>query len=112
MQPMAETTPLSTESGAAANLARFFPELERVHTQAFLTTGAGHLREAVLVEFAAASKAIFSSGISVEFGDRIYLANEAGNQVKARVIAVQFQDGRTAVAAQVLNGQFPWVSRP
>lgn len=109
---MTETALLSAESCASAKLARFFPELERVYTRAFLTTGAGHFREAVLVEFAAASKAIFSSGIPLEFGDRICLASEAGNQVEAKVIAVQFQDGRTAVAAQVLNGQFSWVSRP
>lgn len=115
MQHMTETALLSTESCASAKLARFFPELEPVHTRAYLTlprSAAGHFREAVLVEFAAASKAIFSSGIPLEFGDKICLASEAGNQVEAKVIAVQFQDGRTAVAAQVLNGQFSWVSRP
>lgn len=111
----AETTLGLSETGASVRLARFFPELEPVHTRAFLTlprTGPAHFREAVLVEFAAASKAIFSAGFPLEFGDTVRLANEAGNEVEAKVIAVQFQDGRTAVAAQVLNGKFSWVSRP
>ena len=115
MQNTAETTLPGTESGASGHLARFFPELERAHTRAFLTLprpGTVNVREVVLVEFAAFEKVIFSSALPVEFGDTICLANEAGNQVEAKVIAVRFQDGRTAVAAQVLNGPFPWVSRP
>jgi hypothetical protein len=115
VQNTAETTLPGTESGSSRHLARFFPELERAHTRAFLTLprpGSGNLREVVLVEFAAFEKVIFSSALPVEFGDTISLANEAGNQVEARVIAVQFQDERTAVAAQVLNGQFSWASRP
>ena len=115
MQHLAEATLSSSESGASAKLARFFPELQRVRTRAFLAlprSGSASVRETVVVEFAAPGKAIFSSALPLEFGDRIRLANEAGNQVEAKVIAVQFQDGRTAVAAQVLNGQFSWVSRP
>jgi len=111
----AETTLTETESGASWLLARFFPELERVHTRALLTlprSGSASAREIVLVEFAAFEKVIFTSALPLEFGDTIRVANEAGTQVEAKVIAVQFQDGRTAVAAQVLNGQFSWVSRP
>jgi hypothetical protein len=115
VQHAAKTTLTETESGASWLLARFFPELERVHTRAFLTlprSGSVNVWEIVRVEFAAFEKVIFSSALPLEFADPIRLANEAGTQVEAKVIAVQFQDGRTAVAAQVLNGQFPWVSRP
>jgi hypothetical protein len=115
VQHAAETTLKGTESGASWLLSRFFPELERVHTPAFLTlprAGSANVREIVLVEFAAFEKVIFSSALPLEFGDRIVLANKAGTHVEGKVIAVQFQGGRTAVAAQVLNGQFSWVSRP
>jgi hypothetical protein len=115
VQHAEETTLPGTESGASAKLARFFPELERIHAHAFVAlprSGSANVREAVVVEFAAPGKAIFSSALPLEFGDRIRLANETGNQAEAKVIAVQFQDGRTAVAAQVLNGQISWVSRP
>jgi hypothetical protein len=115
VQHAAETTLTAAESDASWRLARFFSELERVHARAFLTLprpGSANVREVVLVEFAAVEKVIFSSALPLEFGDTIRLANEAGTQVEAKVIAVQFQGGRTAVAAQVLNGQFSWVGRP
>ena len=111
----AETTLTSSETRASVRLARFFPQLQPVQTRAFLTlprTGSAYFQEAVLVEFAAAKKLIFSAIFSLEFGDTVRLANEAGDEVEAKVIAVQFQDGRTAVAAQVLSGQLSWVSRP
>lgn len=114
MRQTADITISPTES-AASQLARFFPEVEAVRTRISITlsrVGAGSVKDTVFVEFAGREKAIFSSTLPLEFGDKVRLANEAGKQFEAKVIAVQYEDGRTAVAAQVLKGQFSWVNRP
>ena len=111
----AETALTRPDSEGTGQLARFFRDVERVQRIAFLSlerAGGAQVRETVLVEFAGATKAIFTSAFPLEFGDSICLANEAGNQAEANVIAVQYRDGRTAVAAEFLSGPFSWVKRP
>jgi len=110
------TSPLEAigKSGTE-RLARFFSDVVRLDSEqlfALSQASSSYSREAVAVEFAGAENVIFSSTISLEFGDRIRLQDRSGNKFEAKVIAVQYQDGRTAVAAQILNGQFSGVSRP
>jgi hypothetical protein len=97
-------------------LARFFPEAEPVQVHAVLTpvrNGAKPVRESVVVEFASAEKAIFSSGLPLEFDDRVRLSQVQGNaECEATVVAVQYQDGRKAVAVQFAGEQSLWVKRP
>jgi hypothetical protein len=114
---MRQTAEASIAEGelAASQLARFFPEVGPVGTcesMALSRVGASKASDMVFVEFAGREKAIFSSSLPLEFGDTVRLATEAGKVVEAQVIAVQYWDGRTAVAAQVLKGQFSWVNRP
>lgn len=97
-------------------LARFFPEAESVEVRALLTPlrgGAGTVRESVLVEFASAEKAIFQSGLPLEFNDRVQLAQADGNgKAVGTVIAVQYHEGQKAVAVQFVNGPSAWVNQP
>jgi len=102
------------EANSAEQLARFFPELRRVRLAAFvspLRSGAGTLREPVLVEFAGARTAIFSSSLPFEFEDRVRLESDDHPAFDARVIAVQYRDGRTVVAVNLLQSQESWVNR-
>jgi len=103
------------EPGCAEELARFFPEVKRVCLPAFLSpvrSGAGGVREPVLVEFAGAGKAIFSSALPLEFEDRVRLENGNDQELDAKVIAVQYRDGKTVVAVHLLHDQDSWVNRP
>lgn len=110
-----QTTTLEAELQVTAQLARFFASIRRVHVNAFLSlqrTAQPNAGEAVVIEYAGEGRAIFKSGLPVDFGERICLRNSSGQQNDAKVIAMQYQDGSTAVAAQILNGQLSWMERP
>jgi len=97
-------------------LARFFPDANRVRIRAVLAplrSGAKQVRESVVVEFASSERAIFSSELPLEFDDRVRLSQvEENAECDATVVAVQYQDGRKAVAVQFAGEQRLWVKRP
>ena len=105
-----------TASVCTDRLARFFPEVAPVEVRALLTPlrgGAGTICESVLVEFASAAKAIFQSGLPLEFNDRVLLAQANGTgKAEGTVIAVQYHEGQKAVAVQFVNRQCAWVNKP
>jgi len=109
------TTLAEKELGGTEQLARFFPEVRPIGLSALLTlsrNGSVSIREAVVIEFAGTERAIFTSSLPLEFEDRVHLENERGHGVEAKVVAVQYYDGKTAVAAQILDGPFSWMKRP
>ena len=97
-------------------LARFFPEAKPLQVRAVLAplrSGANQVHESVVVEFASAERAIFSSRLPLEFDDRVRLSDTEGNSgCDAIVVAVQYHDGRKAVAVQFADKQIFWVKRP
>ena len=98
-----------TASACAERLARFFPDAKPLQVRAVLTPlriGAKQVRESVVVEFASAERAIFSSRLPLEFDDRVRLSDVEGNaECDATVVAVQYHDGRKAVAVQFADKQ-------
>ncbi len=98
-------------SGCTEQLVRFFPAAEPVQVRVVVTSG--QVRESVLVEFASPERAIFSSSLPLEFGDRVRLKRAEGNgETIATVIAVQYHEGRKAVAVEFADGNCSWVKRP
>ncbi len=113
------TTPVLTDgstSACALELARFFPEANPVQVRAVLRSlrsGADQVRESVMLEFASAERAIFSSRLPLEFDDRVRISDVEGSaECDATVVAVQYHDGRKAVAVQFVDKQIFWVKRP
>ena len=94
----------------------FFPRLNRCRFAAVLAplrSGANQVHESVVVEFASAERAIFSSRLPLEFDDRVRLSDAEGTaECDAIVVAVQYHDGRKAVAVQFADKQIFWVKRP
>lgn len=75
--------------------------------------GATRLREAAVVEFGGADHAIFVCTLPLEFDDRVRLENgREGNAAEASVVAVQYHEGRKAVAVRFLRGPCDWVNNP
>jgi len=71
------------------------------------------LREATVLEFGAAEHVIFLSTLPLEFDDRVRLeAAEQRHPAEATVVAVQYQEGRKAVAVRFLQSQSNWVTEP
>jgi hypothetical protein len=97
-------------------LSHFFPGAARVAIRAILklqSRGAKNVQESVLVEFASIENAVFSSTLPLDFADLVQLQHEESNTgSEARVVAVQYHDGRKAVAVQFVNPQLSWVRRP
>ena len=66
-----------------------------------------------MVEFASAERAIFSSRLPLEFDDRVRISDAEGNaECDATVVAVQYHEGRKAVAVQFFDKRSVWVKRP
>jgi hypothetical protein len=107
----------------AGKLAQFFPQAARIRIPVrvkILRPGAVQLHEDTIVEFGATDHAIFASNLPLEFDDRVQLTpiqqmpsrERAGKPTDATVIAVQYHDGRRAVAVRFLAGRCNWVTDP
>ena len=70
------------------------------------------MREVTVVEFGGAEHAIFLSALPLEFDDRVRLEAEQGRPAEATVVAVQYHEGRKAVAVRFLQGHWNWVTQP
>jgi len=107
---------LVEEPTCAAQLARFFPLASPVRIAARVTaarSGAARLREAVVVEFCGREHAIFVSSLPLEFDDRVSLERDGrGGAKEASVVAVQYHEGRKAVAVRFSQGASDWVTQP
>lgn len=109
------TTLAETDLGGTEQLARFFPDARPLGLLTMLALkrgGSVTVRESVVVEYAGGRRAIFASALPLEFDDLIQLENDRGHMIEAKVIAVQYQQGKTAVAVQISSGQFSWINRP
>ena len=104
------------EPDCAEQLARFFPRARRVRTPVQVTAlraGQAKLREATVIEFGGAEYAIFLSTLPLEFDDRVRMeCDRQGGTAEASVVAVQYHEGRKAVAVRFLQGPCAWVTQP
>jgi hypothetical protein len=98
-----ETAVVEHEAGCAEQLSRFFPNAAAVRIPVQVTAlGTGpRLKEATVLEFAGPEFGIFLCTLPVEFDDRVRLARNNENCVgDATVVAVQYHQGRKAVAVK------------
>jgi hypothetical protein len=104
------------ERECTEQLARFFPKLPAVRIPVEVTPrrpGQARLREATVVEFGTNEYAIFLSNLALEFDDRVRLVRDGGGHpAEAVVIALQYHDGRKAVAVRFLDGPCDWMMHP
>jgi hypothetical protein len=111
-QAMALTT---EERGCAEQLARFFPNLPGVRIPARVAplragSSPARVQESVLVEYGSEEYAIFLSTLPLEFADRVrVMDNGGGRSAEATVIALQYHEGRKAVAVRFVEGHCEWM---
>jgi hypothetical protein len=107
---------VADEATCAKQLARFFPSASAVRIPVQVTalrSSDSRLREATVVEYCGPEHAIFLSKLPLEFDDRVELDRDRhGPAAEAAVVAVQYQDGRKAVAVRFLQGACDWVTQP
>jgi len=109
---------ITDELRCTEQLAKFFPKLPAVAIPvrvATLPPGASraNLQEAVSVEYGSGEFAIFVSTLPLEFADRVRISREGGgHSAEATVIALQYHDGRKAVAVRFADGPCEWMRQP
>ena len=94
-------------------LARFFPQAKPIRIPVQVTSSRGgktRLREATVLEYGGTEHAIFLSTLPLEFDDQVRL-EATGNRraAEATVVAVQYREGRKAVAVRFSQGPCDWV---
>ena len=99
----------------AEQLAKFFPNLPVARIPVRLSPlqpGAAPARfqESVTVEYGSEEYAIFVSTLPLEFADRLRISREGGGRsAEATVIALQYHEGRKAVAVRFQDGPCEWM---
>jgi hypothetical protein len=110
------STLTAIEQDSAEQLARFFPQSRPIRFPVQVTSlrgGESRLREATVIEFGGGEHAIFLSTLPLEFDDHVRLeAVQEGRTAEATVVAVQYHEGRKAVAVRFSKGNFDWVTKP
>lgn len=103
----------TNQESNTAKLARFFPEATPVRIPVQLTRVAGEGRafsESTVIEFGTPHEVLFASSLPLEFADTLRLRNSDGSlDAEACVVAVQYNSGRTAVAARFTEDVKNWI---
>jgi hypothetical protein len=99
-----------------AKLAKFFPEATPVHIPVSLTWGADKAAirtETTIIEFGTPREVLFASTLPLEFADKLRVHNSDGSfDVEACVVALQYANERTAVAARFTQQVMNWIVKP
>lgn len=99
---------VAASRSVVAGLAQFFPEASPVRIPVRVVKQG--LSEETVIEFGTPEEALFASNLPLEFEDRLQLENEDGSlSAEARVVAVQYQEGRTAIAARFVRHIANWI---
>ena len=113
--PQQGTAPArSSAQNIVGQLAKFFPQATPVRLAVRVTQpDSGWPGETAVVEFASSSEVLFALCQPVEFGDRVHLENSDGSlNTDGSVVAVQYHNGRTAVAARFAAAEPNWIVNP
>jgi hypothetical protein len=90
--------PIDPQS-AVAGLAEFFPQAQPVKIT--VRVRREELSEQTLVEFRTDKEVLFECRLPLEFDDKLQIESEDGSlRMDAEVVALQVNDGQTAVAAR------------
>lgn len=96
-----------------ARLAQFFPAATAIRIPVEVSRVAEDGgAERTVIEFGTAREVLFAAQLPLEFGDRIRLVNAEGLlEAEAEVVAVQYHQGKTTVAARFTGPVANWVIR-
>ncbi len=75
-----------------------------------LRAGGWKLAANTVIEFGTPGEVLFASSLPLEFDDRVHLRNADGSlEADAAVVAVQYHEGKRAVAARFLSEVGNWI---
>ncbi len=107
------TASQSGSESSVGKLAQYFPEAAPVRIPVRVSAfgmAAGGLVENTIIEFGTPREVLFSSNLPLEFADKLRLENSDGSlRAEVFVVALQYQQGKTAVAARFTHDVPNWV---
>jgi hypothetical protein len=111
------TAPASAaQESCTAKLAKFFPDATPVRIPVRLLrleNGSSTYAENTVIEFGTPREVLFTSTLPLEFADKLRVWNSDGTlDAEARVVALQYNGGRTAVAARFTHEVANWIVKP
>jgi len=99
-----------------ARLARFFPQATPVRLPVQVLRSCGQASgspEATVIEFGTPKEVLFASALPLEFAETVRVQNSDGSlDAEASVVALQYHNGRTAVAARFTRDVPNWIVKP
>jgi hypothetical protein len=106
--------PAAIGQSATARLASFFPQASAVRIPVQATgLDRASVQQQTVIEFGTAREVLFACRSRLEFGDRVRLRNaDSSFDVEVQVVAVQYQEGQTAVAARFTREFANWIIKP
>jgi hypothetical protein len=115
VQREAAATARARES-STARLAQFFADVTpmRIPVQLTRLSGEGSaFSESTVIEFGTPREVLFASTLPLEFADKVRVRNSDGTlDTEACVVALQYNGGRTAVAARFTQQVTNWIVKP
>ena len=105
-------------ANTVAELARFFPDATPVRIPVECTRRSGAhgnysdagVPESTVIEFGTSREVLFACNTALEFADIVRLCNSDGSlDTEASVVAVQYQPGKTFVAARFISAVPNWI---
>jgi len=113
---LAAGSALANRESSTTKLAKFFPNATPVRIPVRLTRMGNAtiaLSESTVIEFGTHCEVLFASTLPLEFADKLRLRNSDGSlDTEACVVAVQYNGGRTAVAARFTGAVANWIVKP
>ncbi len=113
MPTQATSRARAVRESSTAKLAKFFPEASPVRIPVRLTRVVGEgsaCSETTVIEFATPREVLFASTLPLEFADLLRVQNSDGTlDAEASVVALQYDSGRTAVAARFTQEVTNWI---
>jgi hypothetical protein len=106
---------IADQPECAEQLARFFPGLPGLRIPVRVAplravSSAAKVQESAVVEYGSEEYAIFLSTLPLEFADRVRISDNGGeHSAEATVIALQYHEGRKAVAVRFAEGRCEWM---
>ena len=108
----------SAGDSSVGKLAQFFPDAVAVRIPVRVTGLGSHgtapagnaLQENTVIEFGTPDEVLFASTLPLEFEDRVRLESADGSlKTEASVVAVQYHQGRIAVAVRFVRALANWI---
>jgi hypothetical protein len=103
----------SASESFVAQLARFFPDVTPLRIPVRISgvnPGGCTFSESTVIEFGTPNEVLFASALPLEFEDKLRVENADGSlRTEASVVAVQYHNGRLAVAARFARRVANWI---